>query len=108
MQRNQSETGRHRLLRREQETAGADGQHQEGGAMNYYEIYDRYSGELLTRGNAAECRKALGCASLDGFYALANRARRGINKKYRVVIKKGGQVDYPVLGKDDPLYKKEG
>ena len=28
--------------------------------MNYYEIYDRYSGELLTRGNAAECRKALG------------------------------------------------
>ena len=41
-------------------------------------------------------------------YALANRARRGINKKYRVVIKKGGQVDYPVLGKDDPLYKKEG
>ena len=60
--------------------------------MNYYEIYDRYSGELLTRGNAAECRKALGCASLDGFYA----------------IKKGGQVDYPVLGKDDPLYKKEG
>lgn len=48
--------------------------------MNYYEIYDRYSGELLTRGNAAECRKALGCASLDGFYALANRARRGINK----------------------------
>ena len=61
--------------------------------MNYYEIYDRYSGELLARGNAAECRKALGCASLDGFYALANRARRGINKKYRVVIKKGGQVD---------------
>lgn len=72
--------------------------------MNYYEIYDRYSDELLTRGNAAECRKALGCASLDSFYALANRARRGINKKYRVVIKKGGQVDYPVLGKDDPLY----
>lgn len=49
--------------------------------MNYYEIYDRYSGELLTRGNAAECRKALGCASLDGFYALANRARRGDQQK---------------------------
>ena len=50
--------------------------------MNYYEIYDRYSGELLTRGNAAECRKALGCASLDSFYALANRARRGIQRKF--------------------------
>ena len=32
--------------------------------MNYYEIYDRYSGELLTRGNAAECRKVLGCATV--------------------------------------------
>ena len=76
--------------------------------MNYYEIYDRYSDELLARGTARECRKQLGCASLDSFYALAHRARRGINKTYRVVIKKGGQVDYPVLGKDDPLYQKEG
>ena len=76
--------------------------------MNYYEIYDRYSDELLARGTARECRKQLGCASLDSFYALANRARRGINKTYRVVIKKGGQVDYPVLGKDDPPYQKEG
>ena len=76
--------------------------------MNYYEIYDRYSDERLARGTARECRKQLGCASLDSFYALANRARRGINKTYRVVIKKGGQVDYPVLGKDDPLYQKEG
>lgn len=41
------------------------------------------------------------------FYALANRARRGINKKYRAVIKKGGEVDYPVLGKDDPITKGE-
>ena len=49
--------------------------------MNYYEIYDRYSGELLTRGNAAECRKALGCASLDSFYALANRARLSLIRK---------------------------
>ena len=76
--------------------------------MNYYEIYDRYSDELLARGTARECRKQLGCASLDSFYALANRARRGINKTYRVVIKKGGQADYPVNAKDDPLYQKEG
>ena len=59
--------------------------------MNYYEIYDRYSGELLTRGNAAECRKALGCASLDSFYALANRARRGINKNIGLSSKKAGR-----------------
>lgn len=63
--------------------------------MNYYEIYDRYSGELLAKGTAKECRRQLGCASKDSFYALANRARRGINKKYRVVIKKGGEVEYP-------------
>ncbi len=73
--------------------------------MNYYAIYDAFSDELLAEGNARECRKQLGCASLDSFYALANRARRGINKKYRVVIKKGGEVDYPVLGPDDPTRK---
>lgn len=73
--------------------------------MNYYEIYDRYSDELLAKGTARECRKQLGCASLDSFYALANRARRGINQKYRVVILKGGETDYPVLGKDDPIYE---
>ena len=72
--------------------------------MNYYEIYDRYSDELLAKGTARECRKQHGCASLDSFYALANRARRGINQKYRVVILKGGETDYPVLGENDPIY----
>lgn len=66
--------------------------------MNYYAIYDARTDELLAEGNARECRDKLGCSSMDTFYALANRARRGINKRYRVVIKKGGQVDYPVLG----------
>lgn len=68
--------------------------------MNYYEIYDRYSGELLARGTARECRDQLGCSSMDSFYALANRSKRGINKNYRVVILKGGETDYPVLGAD--------
>lgn len=70
--------------------------------MNYYEIYDRYSDELLARGTARECRDQLGCASMDSFYALANRSKRGINKGYRVVILKGGETDYPVLGADGP------
>ena len=70
--------------------------------MNYYEIYDRYSGELLARGTARECREQLGWASMDSFYALANRSKRGINKNYRVVILKGGETDYPVLGADGP------
>ena len=70
--------------------------------MNYYEVYDRYSDELLARGTARECRKQLGCASLDSFYALACRSRRGINKNYRVVILKGGETDYPVLGENGP------
>lgn len=75
--------------------------------MNYYAVYDRYSDELLAEGTARECMKALGCASMDSFYALANRSKRGINKKYRVVIKKGGEVDYPVLGKDNPIHEEE-
>lgn len=73
--------------------------------MNYYEVYDRYSDELLAKGTAKECRDQLGCSSMDSFYALANRSRRGINKNYRVVILKGGETDYPVLGKDGPDQK---
>lgn len=67
--------------------------------MNYYEVYDAASGDLIARGTARECRRRLGCASLDSFYALAGRSIRGVNKKYRVVKKKGGETDYPVLGK---------
>lgn len=69
--------------------------------MNYYAVYDAKTDELLAEGNSRECREKLGCSSMDTFYALVNRARRGINKRYRVVIKKGGQVDYPVLGGDE-------
>lgn len=74
--------------------------------MNYYAVYDAKTDRLLAEGNARECRKVLGCSSIDSFYALVNRSARGINKKYRVVIKKGGEVEYPVLGKNDPLYEK--
>ena len=68
--------------------------------MNYYEIYDSNTDELLARGTARECKEKLGCSSMDTFYALANRSRRGINKAYRVIIKKGGETDYPVLGEE--------
>lgn len=74
--------------------------------MNLYEIYDKHTNRLLARGTARECKKKLGCSSLDTFYALANRSRRGINNKYRVVVLKGGETDYPVLGKDDPINRK--
>lgn len=75
--------------------------------MNYYEVYLKDSGQLVARGNAKECRRQLGCASLDSFYALVNRSIRGINKKYDVVRKKGGETDYPVLGANDPIYRKQ-
>ena len=74
--------------------------------MNYYEIYDKATGILIAKGTAKECQKSLGCASMSSFYALANRSRRGINKTYRVVIKKGGETDYPVLGPDTPPLSK--
>ena len=76
--------------------------------MKYYEIFSAASGKLLAMGTARECRRQLGCASMDSFYALANRSRRGINSKYTVVIKKGGETDYPVLGADHPVHKLEG
>lgn len=68
--------------------------------MNYYEVYSREDGVLLARGTARECRRELGLASLDTFYALVSRSARGLNGKYRVIIKKGGDTDYPVLGKE--------
>jgi len=75
--------------------------------MNYYEIYDAKTGELLASGTSRECKKKLGCSSIDTFFSLANRSKRGINKKYKVIIKKGGEVEYPVLGKDSPVHKTE-
>ena len=72
--------------------------------LKYYEIYDKATGTLIAKGTARECKTQLCCASIDSFYALANRARRGINKTYRVVIKKGGETDYPVLGERTPSY----
>lgn len=53
------------------------------------------TGEVIAEGTARECRRKLGCASLDSFYALANRSLRGINKKYIVQKRKGGQTEYP-------------
>lgn len=75
--------------------------------MKYYEIYDAKSDRLLAKGTARECKRELGCSSMDTFYALANRSARGENGKYRVIIKKGGETDYPVLGKDHPVHIKE-
>ena len=75
--------------------------------MNYYEVYEKTTGRLLAKGNARECRKQLGCASLDSFYALVNRSIRGINKKYVAKMIRAGDTDYPVLGKDDPFYQKK-
>ena len=76
--------------------------------MNYYEVYLADSGVLLARGTARECKKQLGCASMDSCYALATRSIRGINKKYTVIRKKGGETDYPVLGANDPIHKIKG
>ena len=76
--------------------------------MNYYEIYLADSGILVAKGTARECKKQLGCASMDSFYALAARSIRGINKKYTVIRKKGGETDYPVLGANDPIHKIKG
>lgn len=75
--------------------------------MNYYELRSLETGELVVRGNARECAQFLGCNNMDTFYHIANHARRGLSKKYTAIIKKGGEVDYPVLGEKDPMYQKE-
>ena len=56
------------------------------GNLKYYEVRDALTGEMLAHGTSWECMKQLKCASLDSFYALANRSARGKNKKYIVTI----------------------
>ena len=68
--------------------------------MNYYEVYGKRSGNLLARGTARECREQLGLASSDSFYTIASRAMKGEHSIYTVKRFKGGETDYPVLGKE--------
>lgn len=75
--------------------------------MKYYEIYDAKTDRLLAKGTARECKRILGCPNINAFYMLANRSLRGINKAYRVIIKKGGETDYPVLGENHPVHLRE-
>lgn len=70
--------------------------------MNYYEVYDRLSGDLLARGTARECYKQIGRQDEDSFRCLVRVANRG-RGPYLVVTKPGGATDYPVLGKTDPV-----
>ncbi len=73
--------------------------------MNYYEVYDALTGELLAKGTARECRRQLGCASMDSFYALVSRSIRGKNSRYTATKKKGSETDYPVI-KEEVWQKK--
>lgn len=38
---------------------------------------------------------------------IVRQARKGISNKYRVVVMKGGETDYPVLGINNPIHKME-
>lgn len=73
--------------------------------MNYYEVYDNKTGELLVKGNSRTCKNGLGCSSLDTFFTLVKNVEKGKNQKYRVVKIKGGESGYPVLGEDDPVFE---
>lgn len=56
--------------------------------LNYYAIFDALTDELIAEGNARECKEKLGYSSIDTFYALVSRSNRGLNKSYKVVVKK--------------------
>ena len=71
--------------------------------MKYYEIYHKESNVLLAKGTARECRKIMGCSTIDTFYSLVSHVRTGRNNLYRVVTKESWETDYPVLGKKDPV-----
>lgn len=66
--------------------------------MKYYEIYHNKTGTLLAKGTARECRKKMGCSTVDTFYALVSHCKTGRNSTYRVVVKESWETDYPVIG----------
>ena len=49
----------------------------------YYTIYDNHSEEIIAFGIAEECAKQLG-RSLDSFYSMVYRSKKGKTKKYTI------------------------
>lgn len=51
--------------------------------QSYYSVYLRRTDELICAGTSAECAAALG-RSVDSFYCMVSRVRKGKNRKYEV------------------------
>lgn len=51
----------------------------------YYTVYLNKTDEIVACGNAEECRKQLGKASIESFYSLVSKNRLGVQRRYTVL-----------------------
>lgn len=52
---------------------------------NYYTVYLRKTDELVASGSAEDCAAAMN-QSVDSFYSMVCRVRKGTNRKYEIYI----------------------
>ena len=57
-----------------------------GRHKNHYTVYLRETGERLVAGTDTKCAWVLGYANADSFRAIASKMRRGVLKKYVVIV----------------------
>ena len=53
--------------------------------FRYYTVWNAKTDELVADGTAAECAAIMGRSRTD-FYTMVSRVKRGINKKYVVLV----------------------
>lgn len=54
------------------------------GREKLYTVYDKRTSEYICEGTAIECAKWLGYASVNCFYCIVCRAKKGEHKKYEI------------------------
>lgn len=55
------------------------------GKRNYYTVYNRKNETIVAFGTADECAKQMH-RSLSSFYCTVSRNRKGLHKKYDVIV----------------------
>ena len=61
----------------------------------YYTVYLNETDEVVAFGSAEECRRRLGLKSLESFYSLISKNRKGKQNRYTVITEniRGERID---------------
>lgn len=59
----------------------------------FYMVYRAKDDKIMATGTARECAKQLGLHSVDCFHSLVSKSRKGVTKKYEVIVEKEGAIE---------------